>query len=62
MTRKDFELIAEAIRLTRSKADFQGFAVDESTLEAVSKTMAQLIEYSNPRFDRARFLTACGVK
>jgi hypothetical protein len=61
MTRKDYELLAEAIRLTRNKADFQGFTVEESTLSAVANSMAQLLEYENPRFDRKRFLEACGV-
>jgi hypothetical protein len=61
MTRKDYELLAESIRLTRNKAEWQGQAIDESTLLAVSISMAQLLEYDNPRFDRHRFLIACGV-
>ena len=61
MTRKDYELLAESIRLTRNKADWQGQTIDESTLSAVANTMAQLLEYENPRFDRGRFLAACGV-
>lgn len=62
MTRKDYELLAEAIRLTRSKAEWRGISLDQDTLTAAAESMAQLLEYDNPRFDRARFLTACGVK
>jgi len=62
MTRKDYVLIAEAICNTRTKADFQGKAGDEATIQEVARSMAQLLEYDNPRFDRNRFLVACGVK
>jgi hypothetical protein len=62
MTRKDYELLAESIRLTRNKAEWQGNAIDETTLEAVTVSMAQLLEYENPRFNREMFLTVCGVK
>ena len=61
MTRKDYELLAESIRLTRNKAEWQGKAIDETTLEAVTTSMAQLLEYENPRFNRELFLKACGV-
>jgi len=62
MTRKDYVLIAEAICNTRTKAKWQDVALDENTLKATAQAMAQLLEYDNPRFDRDRFLTACGVK
>jgi len=62
MTRKDYELIAEGIRLTRAKADFQGKAGDEATLSEVARTLAQLLKYENVRFNEELFLKACGVK
>lgn len=61
MTRKDYELIAEGIRLTRTKADFQGKAGDEATLSEVARTLAQLLKYENVRFNEELFLKACGV-
>lgn len=61
MTRKDYELIAEGIRNTRAKADFQGKAGDEETLAEVSRSLAQLLKFENVRFDEDRFLKACGV-
>ena len=61
MTRKDYEIIAEGIRLTRSKADFQGTAGDEETIQQVARTLAQLLKFNNVRFDEDRFLVACGV-
>ena len=55
MTRKDYVLIAEAIkeahRLTSEKA---GAGV-------VAYMLANTLQADNPRFDRARFLDACGV-
>ena len=55
MTRKDYVLIAETIkeahRLTSEKA---GAGV-------VAYMLANTLQADNPRFDRARFLSACGV-
>jgi hypothetical protein len=61
MTRKDYVLIAQVIKTQIDMSDkFQ---------EELSKVGAQNIAYDlawklgedNPRFDRARFLEACGV-
>ena len=58
MTRKDYVMIAEVINrntgsLTESALiDFARMAED----------LATELQNDNPRFDRARFLTACGVK
>jgi hypothetical protein len=59
MTRKDYVLIAETI-----KNQFSYY--DESTpevkaLKELSLRMAYDLGMDNPRFDRARFLDACGV-
>lgn len=62
MTRKDYVLIAEAICNTRTKADFQGKAGDEATIQEVARSLAQLLKYDNVRFNEDRFLVACGVK
>ena len=53
MTRKDYVMIADTIATAwhasaDSKAD-------------LAYKFADVLEEDNPRFDRARFLTACGV-
>jgi hypothetical protein len=54
MTRKDYVIIADAIATSwhhsaDSKAD-------------IARNLADALQADNPRFDRARFLDACGVK
>lgn len=64
MTRKDYVLIAEAVRASRSQiftrpseAMVWGRACDE-----VAMTLAAELRSTNPLFDRGRFLRACGVE
>lgn len=67
MTRKDYELIAAAIR--RSSTYFQSsmfFPVSEkeqterrAMLRHVTESIADRLADENPRFDRARFIDAC---
>ena len=57
MTRKDYILIAEAIEAIR--ADFGDNPV---ALDVVAGELASALQADNSRFDKARFLTACGVK
>jgi len=51
MTRKDYELIARVI----DRAKF-------NNIDQLARDLATELEKENPRFDRARFLSACGVK
>jgi len=54
MTRKDFQLIADVIKgHTEGKSDhvMRGFAL----------SMAIELQKTNSRFDKVRFLEACGV-
>jgi hypothetical protein len=61
MTRKDYVIIAEVIAdLMASQKDRGAFAHAPS-LDEVARELAYALEGDNPRFDRARFLTACGV-
>jgi len=56
MTLKDYELIAGAIaEERRAHSAPSRFGVD-STADAVASALAR----DNPRFDRERFLKACG--
>jgi hypothetical protein len=59
MTRKDYVMLADILRNNRE--DFiegeDGFAV----IGIMAHQIADGLQADNPRFDRARFLTACGV-
>lgn len=63
MTRKDFELIAHTL-LTSASA-VRPITVAEKAAEAqynhTCHLFADRLALVNPRFDRARFLAACGV-
>lgn len=52
MTRKHFEAIAAIIK---------GLVLTHSEKEPIAQQFADLCEESNPDFDRARFLKACGL-
>lgn len=52
MTRKDYELIAQAIA---------NVWCDSEAQMAIAESLASELEQENPRFDRSRFLSACGV-
>jgi hypothetical protein len=56
MTRKDFELIAMILRLSRAPHN------DTATVEEIAYSFADNLGVTNPRFNRETFLTACGVK
>ena len=59
MTRKDYVMLAEILKENRE--DFiegeDGFAL----IGILAHQIANGLEADNPRFDRARFLVACGV-
>ena len=57
MTRKDYQLIADVF------ANFGKMIELEETIGAdLARNLADALQADNPRFDRDRFLTACGVK
>lgn len=67
MTKKDFELIAAALRASRP--DPMRIAASEEYIEGCEnqfrlscETITKAVQTTNPRFDRARFLAACGVQ
>jgi hypothetical protein len=59
MTKKDYELIADAIATAR-KVEVSGGGVLVSVAH-LANTLATELEIENPRFNREMFLTACGV-
>jgi hypothetical protein len=60
VTRKDFELLARFFNYERE------ISVDDKRREQIVSGLARLLASelakTNTRFDRERFLTACGVK
>lgn len=58
MTRKDYVLIAEALKeaLTNSSED-RAYGV-----ESAAQFVADALQQENPKFDRGRFLAAVGVQ
>lgn len=58
MTKKDFEAIADVLDDTRPA--FKGNDMDR--WEHMALVFASMLASTNPRFDRARFLKACGLE
>jgi hypothetical protein len=56
MTRKDYIAIAEAIRLTTEDE----YGRDSTGLAFCASRIAHVMAADNPRFDRDKFLKACG--
>jgi len=54
MTRKDFELIAAAVKSV--------WLSHEPSRTTIANSLASALATTNPAFNRARFLTACGVE
>lgn len=54
MTRKDYVILADVIKNLDE-------VIDSYALEALAENMSDALAKDNPRFDRARFLVACGV-
>lgn len=60
MTRKDYELLASALRSTKpDEKQNVKFSLQWSGDVAA---IANALEADNPRFNRARFLAACGIE
>ena len=65
MTRKDYVAIAACIKGTRGFVGAFELPIDRAARNAVdlcAKELADHMAADNPRFDRARFLKACGVQ
>lgn len=60
MTRKDYELIADAISGTILEYARQGEDVAD-VMRELAENLATELEMDNPRFDREKFRKACGV-
>lgn len=63
MTKKDYVLIASVFNKAMQYTADEPRAMEavKATVEVVADELADALEQDNPRFDRERFLTACGV-
>ena len=60
MTRKHFEAVANAVRLSVLQADRLHDGASKDTLYVVACDLAATFSTFNANFNRTRFLTACG--
>ena len=58
-TRKIFEATAAILKDSRSNYDAYE---SQPLIDEIAQSFANVFCQNNPRFDRARFLKACGVK
>lgn len=58
MTRKDYELIASAIR-DEAEAEVRAGRSDNA-LYGLARTLSHRLRMTNPRFEVVRFMAACG--
>jgi hypothetical protein len=56
MTKKDYIVIAAALRAVRDE-----LKIDPAACDAHARRIAMTLALDNARFDRARFLSAAGV-
>lgn len=64
MTKKDFEAIAGAVRDARMALVVPGHPLPNQTtqiFDSMARSLADVIAKTNAKFQRPRFLTACGV-
>ena len=62
MTRKDYEKIAEAVRKVNKGVSGWEYARPDEVLDLLASYLCEVLEQDNPRFNRERFLSACGFK
>jgi len=62
MTRKDYIAIAAAIHRTGMAINIGGKKSAEYAHRLLAIDIAATMAQDNPRFDRARFLKACGIE
>lgn len=61
MTRKDFEAIARILNAEANQPMYVDLPDCREAVRDVAVQMAAYFNVENPRFDRERFLTACGL-
>lgn len=64
MHKSDYELIAQAIEHEMygwGQPEVMGIA-ETLAIKALAEELAERFEANNPKFDRAKFLSACGIE
>ena len=62
MTRKDYVKIADVLASHMQISDHFHSETYAEVVEFIAKDLAHMLKYYNPRFNRDKFLAACGVK
>ena len=63
MTKKDYILIAEILKLYNASMLAIDYKITgHALLREMTMKFAESLAETNPRFDKGRFLEACGVK
>ena len=60
LTRKDFKAVAEIIETERDVWECKN-STARSALAQIARDLADYFATQNPRFDRQKFLNACGL-
>jgi len=61
MTKRHYERIARVIALRYAEAEAISDATRVALVAGIATDLAAIMAADNPRFDRARFLAACGI-
>jgi len=65
MTKKDYELIASELKSQHELLGYNSGTIagsDTSVYEMSCRLWAQTLQAQNPRFNKEKFLQACGIK
>ena len=65
MTRKDYEKIAKSFFYVRKNMEFLSAEQRQGAMvisRGIAYSLCDSLMLDNPRFDRARFLAACGLE
>ena len=63
MTKKDYELIAQAISVEYQETNPDtNNDIEAQTIVTVTNRIADYLSMENPRFDRNKFFKACGIE
>ena len=63
MTKKDYEAIARIINCVYDNTSLSDYARGvRATQHVIANQLSDVMQADNPRFDRVRFLKACGVQ
>jgi len=64
MTKKHFKAIAAAVAQARDEAEPAPgeYGDPVAAIDTLAHALADVCRQTNPNFDRARFLSACGVE